>query len=450
MYLVKVKLSDHFTYKKIFRAVIAPILMMLFISLYTVIDGLCVANFANEFAFAGVNLIYPITMIVGGLGFMFGSGGCALAGKYLGEKKQENADQVFSNIVVLALGIGIVLSIAGFFLISPIANLLGQINNQTDPRVIEEATTYGRILMLGQAFFILQNIFQDFFVLDEKSALGFFFSLGSGITNIVFDLLFIGVFKWGVTGAAIATVMGFAVGGIGPIIYFLVKKNNLITLKKCHINWKDFASSCLNGVSEFVSNIALNVVMIVFNALLLKYYAQIGVEAYGIISYVVLIFLSIFIGYNIGMNPIVSYHYGEQNTDELHNILVKSLVIFAITSVAMTLLGMLLARPIAIMYAGGDTQLIDLTVHAMRINSISFLFVGFCMFFSSWFTALNNGVVSAIISFVRLLVFQIGFVFLLSAIFQGEGIWYSTFCADFCGVVLSVVFLLCLRKKYKY
>lgn len=445
-----IQLSDHFTFRKLFRFTLSPILMLIFTSIYGVVDGLCVSNFAGLNAYAGVNLIYPATMIVGGIGFMFGAGGSALASKKLGEGDQKGANQVFSNMIYCAIITGLILSLVGFFCVEPIVNGLASLSKDSNPEMVSEATLYGRIFMLGQLGFILQMVFQDFFIVNETPTKGFLFTLGGGITNIIGDLLFVGAFKWGVTGAAIATIMGFVVAGVGPIIYFQLNKNTKIRLIKCRLDWKAIFQSLLNGSSEFVSNIALSVCGIIFNALLLKYLGSQGVIAYGTINYVLLLFLAIYIGYSIGTAPIVGFNYGAQNHEELHNVTKKSLIIIACTGLVMLGLGEGLAYPIAWIFSRNDADVINLTVHAMRIYSIAFAFCGISMFLSSFFTGLNNGPLSALISLLRIGIFQIGIVFLFSFLFQGDGIWWSVPVAEALSAMFALTLLFMNKNKYKY
>lgn len=445
-----IQLSDHFTYKKILRFTIAPILMLLFTSIYGMVDGLCVSNFAGLNAYAGLNLIYPATMIIGGIGFMFGAGGSALSSKKLGEKDQYGANQVFSNMLSWALVIGVILSVIGFFTVKPIVYFLANLSKDNNPEMISEAINYGKILMLGQFGFILQMFFQDYFIVNETPGKGFLFTFAGGMTNIVGDLLLVGVFKCGVIGAAIATVCGFLVAGVGPIIYFIINKNTKINIIKCKNDIKAILQGLLNGLSEFVGNIALSICGIIFNALLLKYLGSSGVIAYGTINYVLLTFIGIYIGLSIGTAPIVGYNYGAKNYDELHNITKKSLVIVVITGLIMLALSEALAYPIALIFSNNDQEIINLTVHAMRIYSIAYVFCGISMFLSSFFTGLNNGPLSALISLLRIAIFQIGMAFLLSFLFEGEGIWWAIPVAEFLSAIFSITLLLINKKKYKY
>lgn len=447
---MKPKLSDHYTFKKIIRMTVSPILMMIFTSLYTIVDGLFVSNFTSSESFSGLNLIWPIIMIVGGVGFMFGTGGTALVSKLLGEKKDKEANRVFSLVIYAVFGVGIVISIGGFFLVRPLAEALGRISEEPSAKMVEEATKYGRVLMLGQSLYMLQNVFQSFFVCAERPEQGFIFTLAAGLTNMLLDYLLIAVAGLGIVGAALATIAGYAVGSIGPVIYFICNKKLNINLGSTSFMIKPLLKSMSNGISEFVSNISNSVVSLVFNIQLLRFYGPVGVSAYGMVAYVNFIFIAIFIGYIIGMAPVVGYHYGAQNKQELRSILKKSMIILAITGVVMMFLEVLCAEPISYAFAAKDEALRALGQKAMRIQSLMMLFAGVNIFLSGFFTALNNGLISGIISLVRTLGFQIVMVLILPLWFGGEGIFWSGDVAEIAALILSVSLLFAFAKRYGY
>ena len=449
-----VRISEHFTFKKIFKITIFPICMMIFTSLYSIIDGIFISNFTSSEAFAGVNLIFPFIMILGGIGFMLGTGGSALVSKLLGQKKNLQANETFSMMIIYTIIIGLIFSILGAIFIEHIANFMLSLSsaevNEENTLMVNYAIEYGRILMLGQVAFMLQNVFQSFFMVDEKPTLGFLFTISAGIANIILDALFVGLLSWGIIGAALATVIGYLVGGIGPLVYFLTHKNDYITLVKTSLKIKPLLQSCFNGSSEFINQISTSVVSIVFNIQLLKYYGQAGINAYGIIMYVSFVFISIFIGYAIGMAPVVGYHFGAENSIELKNVLRKSTIIILACSLIMFILGESLAEPFAMIFSKGEQELIELSTVGMRIYSISFITVGLCIYLSSFFTALNNGIISAIISFLRTLVLQIAFVFILPLFMGPIGIWWAIVLSEFGAIIAALIFLFLNRKKYKY
>ncbi len=445
-----VRISDHFTFKRIFKMTIAPILMMVFSSLYSVVDGFFVSNFAGKNAFTAVNLIFPVIMIVAGIGFMFGTGGSAFVSALLGKKEEEKAQKAFSMTIYFAFLFGLVLSMIIFFCIDPIVHGLASINESTSEETIQSAILYGRIMMAGECFYILQNAFQSFFSVAEKPALGFIFTLFAGLANMFFDFLFIGVLKLGISGAAAASLIGMAVGSIGPFLYFTINRKNLIHLGRPEANIKDLLQIMSNGSSEFISNISTSIVSMVFNIQLLRLLGENGVSAYGIIMYVSFIFMAIFLGYSIGMAPAVGYNYGANNKAELKNILRKGLLIIGITGGVMVGLSEAMAIPFSRIFSSGSEELQQVASTAMRIYSISYLFCGFSIYGSSFFTALNNGMISALISILRTLGFQLVSVIILPLTIGVNGIWLSMVVAEIGSFFMTIIFLLIKKKRYSY
>lgn len=445
-----VHLDEHFTYKKILKAVIAPVFMMVFTSIYSIVDGIFVSNFVEngKTAFAALNLISPVIMIIGALGFMMGSGGSALVGKTLGEGDKEKANKIFSGIVYSTVVLGVVVTLCVIFFIEPISKLLGATGE--NEALLPYCVTYGTIIIAAEVAFMLQNLFQTFFIVAEKPGIGFLVTAIAGVTNMIFDAVFIVGCNMGLAGAAYATVMGQVVGAVIPIIYFVRRNSGILHLGKATFSPKMLFKTVTNGSSELLSNVASSVVGMVYNAQLLKFAGENGVSAYGVIMYVSFIFAAIFLGYAVGTSPIISYNYGAQNTYELKNMRKKSVLINVIVGVVMTVLAVALARPLSSIFVGKDAELLDMTTHAMRIYSISFLFMGFNIFTSSFFTALNNGLISAIVSFARTLIFQIGAVLLLPLAVGIEGIWSAIIVAEGLAMVMDVIFLIVYRKKYGY
>ena len=445
-----VSISEHFTFKKIARITIFPIMLMVFISLYSVVDGLFIANFANNDAFAAVNLIFPFIMIIGSIGFMLGTGGTALVSKYLGEKKIEKANKTFSMIIYTTIAFGFFFSVFGALMVKPVVLIMAHFSQDSTEAMIEYAVMYGQLMMLGQIAFMLQNVFHTFFMVAEKGRMGFLFTLLAGLTNIIFDALFIAVFKMGIIGAALGTILGYLVGGIGPLLYFIFKKNLPIRLGKTRLDFKDLFQAIYNGMSEFISNIAMNLVSVIYNAQLLRAYGVNGVSAYGVIMYLSFVFAAIFIGYSIGMAPPVGYNYGAQNKEELHNILKKSWTSMGVLGIAMFALSLSLAVPFAHLFGHGEQELINLIIQAAIIYSFAYLALGYSMFTSAFFTALNNGAVSTIISLCRTLIFQIGFAFLFPILFGDRSLWWALTAGELINVGLGTIFLILNRKKYGY
>ena len=440
-----IRLSDHFSYSKLLRFTLPSIVMMVFTSIYGVVDGLFVSNFVGKTAFASVNLVMPFVMILGGMGFMLGTGGTALVSKILGEGDPDSANRTFSMMVLFTLALGAVLSAAGIVFMRPVSRFLGATDAMMDDCVL-----YGRIVTGFTFAFMLQNVFQSFFIAAEKPKLGLKVTVAAGLTNMVLDALFIAVFKWGVAGAAFATGLSQCVGGVLPLVYFLRPNSSLLRLSPTRLRLRPILAACGNGSSELMSNISSSLVSMVYNLQLLRLAGEDGVSAYGVLMYVQFIFISIYIGYSIGCAPVVSYHYGAQNHGELKNLLGKSVLLMGITGVALTALAMALADPLARLFVGYDAELFALTSHAFRLFAWSFLLAGFNIFASGFFTALNNGGVSAAISFLRTLVFQSASVLILPIFLDVDGIWWAITVAEVFAFLISVLFLLAKRGKYHY
>lgn len=442
---MKIKLSDHFTYSKLLRFVFPSIIMMVFTSIYGVVDGLFVSNFAGKTAFASINLVMPFVMILGGIGFMIGTGGTALVSKILGEGKKEKANEIFTMMIIFTLLLGALLSVIGVISMPWVAKFLG-----ATEEMMADCVLYGRIVTGFTVAFMLQNVFQSFLIAAEKPKLGLLATVLAGIANMALDAIFIIVFKWGVAGAAIATGLSQCVGGIFPLIYFLRKNSSLLRLTKTKLEIKPILNACGNGSSELMSNISSSVVSMIYNFQLMKYVGEDGVSAYGVLMYVQFIFVAIYIGYAIGCAPITGYHFGARNHNELKNMLRKSSFLSAVSGVVLTILAIALSSPLAKIFVGYDEELYELTRHAFRLFAYSFLLAGFNIFTSSFFTALNNGAVSAAISFMRTLIFQTSSVLILPIFLGVDGIWWAITVAEVFAFILSLIFLFAKRKKYNY
>ena len=442
---MKVNLSDHFTYRKLLNFVLPSIVMMVFTSIYGVVDGLFVSNYAGKTAFAAINLVMPFIMVLGGMGFMIGTGGTALVAKVLGEGEKKEANRYFSMMVLVTLLLGVALSVVGVIFMRPVSRLLGATEAMMDDCVL-----YGRIVIAFTFTFMLQNVFQSFLIVAEKPKLGLAVTVAAGVTNMVLDALFVGGFGWGIAGAAVATGLSQCVGGILPLIYFLRPNNSLLRLRKTRLELRPILKACGNGSSELMSNISSSFVSMLYNFQLMRFAGEDGVSAYGVLMYVQFIFVAIYVGYAVGSAPIVGFHYGAKNHDELKNLLRKSTLLMASSGVVLTILAMVLAGPLAKIFVGYDQGLYDLTRHAFRVFAYSFLLAGFNIFASSFFTALNNGAVSAAISFLRTLIFQTASVLLLPLVLGVDGIWWAIFAAEVFASLISVAFLFAKRERYHY
>ena len=442
---MKIQRSDHFTFKKLLRFTLPTIIMMVFTSIYGVVDGFFVSNFAGKTEFAAVNLIMPFLMILGSIGFMFGTGGSALISKTLGEGKNEKAKRIFSLLVYTALISGVVIAVLGIIFLKPIAVMLG-----ADGEMLEHCITYGRIILSALPAFILQYAFQSFFVAAGKPQLGLYVTIAAGVTNMILDWLLVGVYSLGVIGAASATAASEATGGILPLIYFAGKNSSLLKLTKTKFSGRAILKACTNGSSELMSNISMSVVSMLYNMQLMKYAGEDGVAAYGVLMYVNFVFIAVFIGYSVGTSSVIGFNYGAQNYNEITGLLKKSTVIISIFAVCMLTLAQILAKPIAGIFVGYDDGLMNLTLHAFRISSFAFLFACFAIYGSSFFTALNNGLISALISFLRTLVFQVAAVIIFPLIMGINGIWISIVAAEIVAASVTVMFIFGMRKKYHY
>ncbi|WP_418751967.1 MATE family efflux transporter [Frisingicoccus sp.] len=442
---MNIQLSEHFNYQKLLRFTLPSIVMMIFTSIYSVVDGFFVSNFVGKTPFAAVNFIMPFLMILGAFGFMFGTGGSALISKTMGEGDNEKAKRIFSLLVYVSIGCGVVVAVLGIIFIRPVAALLG-----AEGVMLENCVLYGRIILAALPAFMLQYEFQSFFVTAEKPHLGLVVTVAAGVTNMVLDALLVAVFSLGLVGAAAATALSQCVGGLVPLVYFGCKNSSALRLTRTKFDGKVLFKTCTNGASELMSNISASIVGMLYNIQLIKYAGENGVAAYGVLMYVNFIFLAVFIGYSVGTAPIIGYNYGAGNHSELKNLLKRSLWIIGICSVAMVFAAEILARPLATMYVGYDLELFELTLRGFIIYSFSFLFSGIAIFGSSFFTALNNGVISAVISFLRTLVFQVAAVLIIPAVLGIDGIWISIVVAEESAVIVTILFLLANRKRYHY
>ncbi len=441
----KIKLSDHFTYGRLFRFVLPSIAMMIFTSIYGVVDGFFVSNFAGKVEFAAVNLIMPFPMLLGAFGFMIGTGGSALVSITLGEGKKQLAKEFFSMLIYVTLGFGLLLTVLGIIFTKEIAILLG-----AEGEMLKHCVDYGRILLIALVPFMLQNVFQSFLVTAEKPILGLIVTIAAGVTNMVLDYVFIAVLDGGIIGAATATAISQFVGGIIPLIYFIIPNKSHLRLCRAKLNLNALGKACFNGSSELMTNVSLSLVNMLYNFQLIRFAGEDGVAAYGVIMYVNFIFIAVFLGYAIGTAPIVSYHYGAGNKAEMHNVYVKSIGFNMLAGISMCAIAIGLSGFLANIFVGYDEALFAMTRKGFAIYSISFLVTGLNIYASSFFTALGNGLISAVISFLRTLIFQVIAVLVLPIFLELDGVWSAIVAAEGVAFVLSVILLLVYRKKYGY
>ncbi len=439
------QLLGHFGFRRLLKYTVPSIIMMIFTSVYGVVDGFFVSNYTGKTSFAAVNFIMPVLMVLGCVGFMFGTGGGAVISKTMGEGDRKKANEIFTFIVIASAVLGTALAVIGMFVLKPLAVLFG-----ADGRLLADSVFYGKIILAALPFYVLQFEFQCLFATAGKPKLGLFVTAAAGIANMVLDALFVAVLKWGLGGAAAATAISQVLGGVIPVIYFARKNTSLLRFVKFRFDGNVLFKTCTNGSSELMSNISMSVVSMLYNVQLMKYAGENGVAAYGVLMYVSMIFQAVFIGYSVGSAPIIGYNYGAQNHSELKVLLKNGFLFIGICAVFMFAAGELLSRPLSLMFVGYDEELLDMTAHAFSIFSFSFLLSGFSIFGSSYFTALNDGLTSALISFLRTLVFQIAAVLLFPIIFDLDGIWFSIVAAEIMSVTVTMLFLILKRKKYGY
>ena len=444
---MRIQLSDHFTYGKLIRFTMPSIAMMIFTSIYGVVDGFFVSNYAGKTPFSAVNLIMPFLMIVATVGFMFGTGGTAIVAKTLGEGDKEKANKYFSLFVYVSFALGVIFAILGIVFIRPVSALLG-----AEGELLENCVVYARIILCALPFYVLQLLFQSFFPAAEKPQLGLAVTVFAGVTNMVLDAVLIISLpqEYKLAGAAIATAMSQFVGGVIPLFYFFRKNSSILRLGKTSFDGKAILKACTNGSSEFMSNVSMSVVGMLYNIQLLKYAGENGVAAYGVMMYVSMVFSAAFIGYSIGAAPVISYHNGAQNYRESKGLLRQSLIMIGVFGVGIVVAAEMSALPLAQIFVGYDVELMTLTVSGFRVFALSFVFMGFAIFSSGFFTALNDGLTSALISFLRTLVFQVAAVLLLPLIWEIDGVWISIVVAEVMAAAISAVFLVLKRKKYHY
>ncbi len=440
-----IQLSDHFTYRKLLRFTFPSVIMLIFTSVYVVVDGFFVSNFVGKTPFTAVNFIMPFLMILGSLGFMFGTGGGALIAVTMGQGKIEKANRLFSLIVYTSAVCGVVLTALGILFLRPIAAALG-----AQGQLLEDSVVYGRIILLAIPAYILQYEFQCLFATAEQPAVGLYVTVAAGAANMILDALFVAVFHWGLKGAALATAVSQCVGGVIPLFYFAYPNRSRLRLGRTEFDGGALIKACINGSSELMSNISMSVVNMLYNVQLLKYAGEDGIAAYGVLMYVSLVFQAVFIGYSVGTAPITGYHYGAHNTGELKGLLRKAFVIIGMFSAAMFAVSYILAEPLSVVFVSYDEGLFQLTIRAFSLFSFSFLFSGFAIYGSSFFTALNNGLVSAAISFLRTFVFQVAAILFFPLIWKVDGIWISTVAAELMAAAVTLFFLKTNQKKYQY
>ena len=441
----RIQLSDHFTYRRLFTFVLPTIANMIFLSIYGIVDGLFISNYVGKVAFASVNVTFPIFSVLGVFGLMIGTGGSAIIGKTLGEQNPEKANGYFSFFVYVCMAAGIIMAVVGAFVLRPLIGLIGVEQNMVDYCMV-----YGLIGMITLPCFMLQFLFQILFVTAEKPRLGFWITVMTGVANIIFDFIFIVLFHWGIVGAAVGTGISELIGGIVPLIYFSRPNDSLLRIGRPHVEFWALRKACTNGLSEFVSTVSESVVSMLYNFQLLRLVGADGVAAFGVMQYCTFIFFSIFAGYNMGVQPLFSYNFGAENQTEMKNLFKKSMILMESGGLAMLAILVIFARPLVSIFVGYDADLVDMAVHGMRIYALIFITCGINIFVTGMFTALNNGVVSAFIATVHVVICEIGAVMILPIFFGLNGIWFSASVAEAGSIIPVIIFVVILRKRYGY
>ena len=442
---MKIQLSEHFTYSKLIRFTIPSIVMMIFTSIYGVVDGIFVSNYVGKTPFAAINLIMPFLMLFGAIGFMIGTGGSALVSMTLGAGEKERANSLFSLLIYVTAVLGSLAAVVALIFLEPVSRFLG-----AEGDMLAYCVQYGRLILPALPAFMLQNTFQSFLITAEKPQFGLYVTVAAGVTNMVLDALFIAVFKWGLPGAALATALSQIVGGVIPLVYFCRKNKSLLRLGKCSFDGKALLKTCTNGSSEFMTNVSLSLVNMLYNFQLMRFAGEDGVAAYGVIMYVNFIFIAVYIGYSIGTAPIIGFHYGAQNHDELRSMYQKSLRLLTVVSLSLTAIAVAASGVLSGIFVGYDPALHAMTLRGFRLYSLAFLFLGINIFASSFFTALNNGLVSALLSFLRTLLFQAATLIIMPELMGIDGIWLSIVAAELMALAMSAYFFKKMRPRYRY
>lgn len=441
----QIQLSDNFTYRNLIRFTLAPVISMVFASVYGIIDGVFVANFAGTTAFAAINFSFPFLMIFSCFGFMIGTGGSALVSKYLGEGRKQTACEVFSQLIYVLIGFGIFVTILSEILLRPALIFLG-----ADDSFLDLCVIYGRIGLLTTVPYMLQYAMQNLLVTAERPRLGLYITILAGVANIILDTLFVGVLRWGVAGAAYATAISECLGGFIPLLYFIIPNSSLLQLGKPCRRIRPLLQAMTNGISEFLSQITMSLVNSVYNIQLLRLLGTNGISAYGTVMYITWIFFSVYLGYSNGVGPVVGYKYGAQDHEQLKGILRRSIILIGITSLVLFAIAEALARPLAMIFTNSDPELLELSARALRIYALCYIPGGWCVFGSAFFTGLNNGIVSGVISFMRSMVFELAAILLIPLVFGAGSIWFCTTVAEIAALALTIFCIIRFRNRYHY
>lgn len=437
-------IAKKFNLLSLLKFTVPAIIMMLFMSLYTIVDGIFISRFIGTTALSGLNIVYPFISFIHAVAIMFAAGGSAIIAIKMGEGKNDEARSAFSLIVYTGIFLGICISILGNVFIHEIIRFLG-----ASPVLERYSYDYLKIIISFTPFFILQILFQTFFITAGKPELGLRMTIVSGITNAVLDYIFMKTFGMGMAGAALATVSGYFIIAMFGIVYFLKKRNNLYFVK-VKMKWEIIKDSCINGSSEMVTDISSGVVTFLFNIVMMKYMGEKGVAAITIILYSQFVFIAVYLGFSMGTAPIISYNYGNQNKAQLKRIFKICSKLIMSSSIGVFILSLIFARYIVGFFAPEGTEVYAIAKKGFSLFAIGYLFAGYNIFSSSLFTALSNGKISAIISFMRTLVFIVLGIFFLPMVFKVNGIWLAVPFAEILSILVSMYFIKRERNNYGY
>lgn len=437
-------ISQHFKPMQLIRYTMPSMIMMMFMSIYTIADGTIVSKFLGDSALSALNIAYPVVFLVNGIGIMLGTGGSAIIAKKLGEAKDQEAKENFSFFLFTGVVIGLILSALVFVFHAPIIRLLGA----TDA-LYQNTKLYLLISMAFAPITVLQLMFQCYFSTAGKPQYSLILTIAGGVVNVVLDLIFIGVLHMGVEGAAIATGLGQCILGFFGLFYFAWKRDGLCFVK-FPVHFQTLGQACYNGSSEMVSNLANAVVTLLFNLIMIRLAGEAGVAAITIVLYGQFLFNSLYLGFTIGVAPILSYHYGANTTDELQNVTRLSLIFISISSIVLALVAFLSSEFIVNVFVKPGTQTHAIACYGFALFSINYIFAGTNLFASSLFTALSDGTRSAILSFSRTLFWMVVCLLILPSLFGLTGVWLAVPVAEFLTFLLSLIFLWKYNSKFHY
>ncbi len=432
------------TLKNILKFAVPTIAMTVFMSFYTMVDGLFVSNLIGTDALSAINLTAPVIQLVTAVSTMLATGGSAVIMKKMGEQKSGEAKEDFTFLILINVFVGMVMCMAGYLSMDRIFAGMG-LSAEVEKYCVEYLSRY----LVFTIPILLMNNFTLYMIASGKATLSLICSVTGGLLNMALDYLFIAVFHMGISGAAIATGMGYSVTAVVGLFVFCRKKS-LLHFQKPVFRWKVLVNAAANGCSEMATALVTGIITMMFNWTMLRYVGENGVAAVTIIMYVLMFASSLYTGYSYGVAPMVSYYYGEGNHEKLKKLVGTSFRVIAFISIMTVAASFALTRPLVSVFARPDNPVYDLAVTGNRICTIALCFIGYNIFASGMFTALSNGVVSAVLAFSRSFVFMLAAMIVLPLLFGVNGIWLATPAAELMALALSAFMLRKYRKRYEY